>query len=239
MKRLVDRDFSRGSLEAAGADLIRAAGPYRPPAGAKARVRARLIATPPQARRRWNGILAVAAAALLLAGVAGALVGGRWHRTVDAQPAAVHRPGREPKQAPAPTRRIVRGPEATRAASSAGAPGATSARAAAPVVSAPTTGQRRSRPPATAGGDADEAALLYNATRSLRRDADAQTAGRALDEYFAKYPNGVLGEEALALAIEASVASGDGRAPALARQYLARYPNGHFRPQAQRALRGK
>ena len=40
------------------------------------------------------------------------------------------------------------------------------------------------------------------------------------------------------MAIEAASTRGDVRAHALARRYLARYPNGHFRNAVERALAG-
>ena len=79
---------------------------------------------------------------------------------------------------------------------------------------------------------------MFEAARALRRDRDPVRAGALLEDYFRRYPRGALAEEALAVAIEAAVARGDARAPALARRYLARYPGGHFRNVAERALGG-
>ena len=45
-----------------------------------------------------------------------------------------------------------------------------------------------------------------------------------------------IAEEALALRIEASLRSGDGRGPRLAAAYLQRYPHGRYRELAKRAL---
>jgi hypothetical protein len=57
-----------------------------------------------------------------------------------------------------------------------------------------------------------------------------------LAQYLKSNPRGALAEDALALSIEAAVARKDARAADYARRYLARYPNGRFRVQAERAL---
>jgi hypothetical protein len=77
-------------------------------------------------------------------------------------------------------------------------------------------------------------ARVHEAARALRGDGDAERALRILES--SGEVSGPLAEEALALRIEAATARGDKRAPALARSYLARYPNGRYREQAQRAL---
>jgi outer membrane protein assembly factor BamD (BamD/ComL family) len=78
--------------------------------------------------------------------------------------------------------------------------------------------------------------LVYEAARALRNEGDPAHAARALDDYFKRYPHGALSEEAQALAIDVAVARGDARAKTLATRYLAAYPNGHFRPKAERVL---
>jgi hypothetical protein len=97
---------------------------------------------------------------------------------------------------------------------------------------APQVREKRARP---AGGVTEEG-LLFEATRALRRDRDPVRAGAVLDDYFHRFPRGTLGEEALAVAIEAASERGDERARGLGRRYLARYPHGHFREVAERAL---
>jgi hypothetical protein len=79
-------------------------------------------------------------------------------------------------------------------------------------------------------------ALMLEAMQA-RRAGDMARAASLLAEYRAKYPDGDLHEEALALSIEAAVARGDDNAKGLAAQYLKRYPNGRFREQADRALK--
>jgi outer membrane protein assembly factor BamD (BamD/ComL family) len=71
--------------------------------------------------------------------------------------------------------------------------------------------------------------LVFNAMRLLRREGQPTQAAALLDEYLSRHPSGAMAEEALALSIEAAAARGDGRAKDLIRQYVARYPNGHFR----------
>jgi hypothetical protein len=82
----------------------------------------------------------------------------------------------------------------------------------------------------------EEARLVLRAMKSLRRDRNPRAAAKQLDQYLAKFPRGVLLEEALGLAIEAAVLRGDDRASDLARRYLTRFPSGRFRSAAESAL---
>jgi len=83
---------------------------------------------------------------------------------------------------------------------------------------------------------AADTGLVLDAMRRLRRGHDPRAALREIDAYLARFPDGDLAEEALALAIEARGALGDPVACALAEQYLQRYPHGRFRDPAGRAL---
>jgi TolA-binding protein len=75
----------------------------------------------------------------------------------------------------------------------------------------------------------EEAALVMAALRSLRREHNPAQAGALLQTYLTRFPQGVLTEEALAIAIEAAVARHDvSSATALAKQYVGRYPAGRF-----------
>jgi hypothetical protein len=75
----------------------------------------------------------------------------------------------------------------------------------------------------------EEAALVLSALRALRREHNPVQAGALLQTYLARFPKGVLTEEALALGIEAAVARQDARfAAILSNQYLGRYPAGRF-----------
>jgi hypothetical protein len=85
-----------------------------------------------------------------------------------------------------------------------------------------------------AGAEAD-AELLLEAMRA-RKAGNSQRVSELVAAYRAKHPRGVLQEEALILSVESAVARRAPNAPSLAREYLARYPNGRFAAQAQRAL---
>ena len=240
MKRLIEREFSPGALEAEAVELVRAAqGSEVVRAGAKSRVRARLLtASPRRGRRRpLRPALVVAAVTLGVAGAA--LATGLWRRIGDAPHPVTVEPSPSP-DSPESKAAIAPSPSPPPVET---APAASNTSAAAPPTPAASAASRAMAPvPFSSSGrdqPAGEAALLYRAAQRLRRDGDSRGAARALDEYFENHPNGALGEEALALAIETSLARRDGRAPALARQYLQRFPNGNFRAQAERALRQK
>jgi TolA-binding protein len=90
-----------------------------------------------------------------------------------------------------------------------------------------------------AAAPAEEASLVLTGLRLLRRDHDPAQAGALFGRYLERFPQGELVQEALALAIEASVAKGDGRSAAgLAEQYLARFPSGRFSRLAHRVAGG-
>jgi outer membrane protein assembly factor BamD (BamD/ComL family) len=75
----------------------------------------------------------------------------------------------------------------------------------------------------------EEAALVIAALRSLRREHNPTQAAALLQTYLTRFPQGVLTEEALVIAIEAAVARHDvPSARALAKQYIGRYPAGRF-----------
>jgi hypothetical protein len=132
---------------------------------------------------------------------------------------AVAPPPQEPAEAPA----VAPLPDPTPKADAPAKQAPPKPRAAAPAAATPST--------ASPGG-----ALMIEAMQA-RRSGDMARAASLLAEYRAKYPDGDLHEEALALSIEAAVARGDDNAPRLAAQYLKRYPNGRFREQAEKALK--
>jgi TolA-binding protein len=93
----------------------------------------------------------------------------------------------------------------------------------------PTVEVTESTAARAAAAPAEEAALVLAGLRLLRRDHEPARAGVLFGRYLERFPEGALVQEALALAIEASVAKGDGRGAAgLAEQYLARFPAGRF-----------
>jgi hypothetical protein len=83
--------------------------------------------------------------------------------------------------------------------------------------------------------DAREVELLWQAMQA-RQSGDTEKVRQLTEEYRAKNPTGELGEEALALALEAALARSDPQAITLAREYLRRFPQGRFVAQAQSAL---
>ncbi len=90
-----------------------------------------------------------------------------------------------------------------------------------------------------AAAPSEESALVLAGLRALRRQHDPSQAGVLLARYLSRYPQGVLVQEALALAIEAGLARGDHKAAAqLAKQYLDGFPAGRFARLARKALDG-
>jgi hypothetical protein len=87
----------------------------------------------------------------------------------------------------------------------------------------------------SAATEPEEAALVLEAMRALRQAHDVEAAARLLNEYRARFPQGDLAEEALALAIEAHAALHDSTAITLADEYLQRFPGGRFRDIVARA----
>jgi TolA-binding protein len=90
--------------------------------------------------------------------------------------------------------------------------------------------------PAPADVETEAQQLLTSAVRALRHEHDAARATTLLTRYLARYPDGVGAEDALALALEATLDRDPPRAAAFAARYLARYPSGRWAPLAQRAL---
>jgi hypothetical protein len=82
----------------------------------------------------------------------------------------------------------------------------------------------------------EEAALVLGGLRALRREHNPGRAGALLGRYLQSFPQGVLVQEALAIAIEAGLARGDRQtAASLAEQYLSRFPKGRFVRLARKA----
>jgi hypothetical protein len=93
-------------------------------------------------------------------------------------------------------------------------------------------------PAAVAVPDAisDQSRLVADAVRALRHEHDPARAATILERYFARYPDGVAAEDALALALEATIGRDPPRAAGFATRYLARYPSGRWSALAHRAL---
>lgn len=91
------------------------------------------------------------------------------------------------------------------------------------------------RPRVVGGSAKSEAALVFEAVRSLRRENDPAHASALAEEALRRYPHGAQAEEALVIVIQAAAARGDSKAAQqAARTYLARYPSGRFTSLANR-----
>jgi hypothetical protein len=106
-----------------------------------------------------------------------------------------------------------------------------------PHVEALPHAQRRPAVQKPAPEDDRESALLVEAGERLRRAHDAEGARKLVDIYLRRFPNGVLVEEAYAIALEG--AAGDERDRVTATEYLRRFPNGRFQDLANRVLGGE
>jgi hypothetical protein len=102
-----------------------------------------------------------------------------------------------------------------------------------PIASAP---EQASAAPSTPAAPGPETLLMMQAMQA-RSSGDLARAAQLLAEYRARFPNGELLEEALALSIEAEASRGSATATDLARTYLTKFPNGRFRGRVDRALR--
>ncbi len=100
------------------------------------------------------------------------------------------------------------------------------------VASTPRT---RATPSLSAGSPEDPKRVM-DAMYALRKERDPARAQALLEEHLREHPHGALAEDALALSIEAAAARHDPKAKEYARRYLAKYPQGRFKPLAQRVL---
>jgi hypothetical protein len=78
--------------------------------------------------------------------------------------------------------------------------------------------------------------MLVQAVRALRHDKDPARATELLAQYLERHPDGVAAEDALALAMEATIGRDAPRAARFAGRYLASYPGGRWTRLARRAL---
>lgn len=219
MQRLKQRENPVSPMEAEAVLLLRAAEPYRMSPAVKQRVRIKLLAAPiaPQrlqfGRKLGVGVIVAAAAASAAWGTRAYLEHQHSRAVVITPNVAIAESRRE----------LV----PHRTAADALAPAATDLNPA-PAEAAPAVHVPH-RPNLLA-----DKSLVYDAMRALRREGAPARAAQLLDEYLARFPGGAMGEEALALAIEAHQALQDGKAPAYANRYLAKYPDGRFTASALR-----
>jgi hypothetical protein len=266
MRRLSDDKASDDPVVARAARLVEAFPPHHPSEAQAARVRRALAARPRRRTLLGLRPLAAAMVVLVIAAVASAMVARRWLRRAPtpsvsapaapiprapapapeaAPPAPVATGATDLRAAPAPAARTATGATDLRAAPvhrarSAAAPsetGGPSAAAEEDRSAGAPIGEGDLAKPAGAPDPAREAAIVLAAQRALRVEHAPDRAAVLLDDYLQRYPRGTLAEEALALAIEAAVASDDdARAGALGARYLQRYPRGRFATAAHAAI---
>ncbi|MDF3070553.1 MAG: hypothetical protein K0R38_6154 [Polyangiaceae bacterium] len=207
-----------------GATLLAKVPPLELSVEQRRRIRARIDAVSEEPRwARWLKP-AFAVPVLLVVGVAGATVGPRIYRAVAPQRAFVQ------EAAPAPRAAATRAPQAL-APPSPASPELPKEKTITPEELTPEKTAPSPHPSPSGPG----ATLMMEALQA-RRAGDATRAQQLTAEYQRKYPNGALKEEALAIAFESAAARKDPSAAALARKYLATFPKGRFRSQAEQVL---
>lgn len=206
----------------AGAALLAKVPPFELSATQRRRIRARIDAAAEPRGLRWLRP-AIALPVLLVVGAAGATVGQRWLNPVSPQRAFEH----EPAHVVAP-----------KAAPQKAAPAPATPEPAVDPMPEPEPEAKRSVPAPRASQSGPGASLMMEALQA-RRAGDTARAQQLTAEYNKKYPNGALKEEALAIAFESAAARNDPGAVKLAQKYLASFPQGRFRKQAEQVLSNK
>ncbi|HLK41641.1 MAG TPA: hypothetical protein VKU41_33060 [Polyangiaceae bacterium] len=103
-----------------------------------------------------------------------------------------------------------------------------------PSPASPRVAARSVIAASTASAAADESSLMVDAVRALRRDRDPRRAASLAQEALQRSPHGPQVEEAMAVAMEAASADGDGAAAHVwAERYLAAFPAGRFADRAR------
>jgi hypothetical protein len=214
----------------AGALLLAKVPPFELSAVQRRRIRARIDEASESRGMRWLRP-AFALPVLLIVGVAGASagIGQNWFRS--AQPQQVFEP--EPNKhvaAPKPAAK-------PRAMAPAAVPEAEPEPLLTPEMLEPESSNKPM--PAPRAGQSGPGAMLMMEALQARRAGDTARAQQLTAEYQKKYPNGALKEEAAAIAFESAAARSDPAAARLAQKYLASYPHGRFRKQAEQVLSSK
>jgi hypothetical protein len=217
-EHLEDPDFT----VRAGAALLAKVPPLELSATQRRRIRARIDAAAEQPRGLRFLRPAFALPVLLVVGVASATVGPRLFRAVMPQ----HSFEQAPPAAPTPH---AAAPQAHVPAALPAAPEPTGA------IAPEDLEPEKPAPLPHASSTGPGASLMMEALQA-RRAGDTARAQQLTAEYQKKYPNGALKEEALAIAFESAAARKDPSATRLAQKYLAAFPRGRFRPQAEQVL---
>jgi hypothetical protein len=113
--------------------------------------------------------------------------------------------------------------------------------AAIPLVPASALPRAAPAPPATSerrDSPLGEQNALFAVAVDARRRGDTSGAIAALEQLLSRYPSGPLDESARAERLRVVRAAGSTRTPGVARDYLARYPNGFARAEAEAVLAG-
>jgi len=209
----------------AGALLLAKVPPFELSAAQRRRIRARIDEASESRGLRWLRP-AFALPVLLIVGVAGATAGQRWFRSVSPQqvfeqqehrPVAAPKPAAKPQKVAAPVAEAEQEPLLT------------------PEILEPESTTTKPAPASRVGQSGPGAMLMMEALQA-RRAGDTARAQQLTAEYQKKYPNGALKEEAAAIAFESAAARNDPAATRLAQKYLASYPHGRFRKQAEQVL---
>ncbi len=224
MKPLREQLNDPDAVLRAGASLLAKVPPLELSPEQRRRIRARIDAVSDE--RRSVGWLrpAFAVPVLLVVGVAGATVGPRVYRAM------------VPRQAMEQPEVRARAAEPSPATPAVVAPPPAAPEGSPEKAITPEELETEKAAPAPHSSPSGPGATLMMEALQARRAGDAARAQRLTAEYQKKYPNGALKEEALAIAFESAAARKDPSAAPLARKYLATFPKGRFRPQAEQVL---
>jgi hypothetical protein len=211
----------------ASAALLAKVQPFELSPVQRRRIRARVDAAAAEPHGlRWLRP-AFALPVLLVVGVAGASIGQGWFRQANTQSPFEQETGH--KLAPKANTPVQAAPTP--------APRAAEVEEQIPAIDPEDLSLDKPTPIPTprANQSGPGAALLMEALQA-RRAGDAARAQQLTAEYQKKYPNGALKEEALAISFESAAARNDQSAKRLAQKYLATFPHGRFRKQAEQVI---
>jgi hypothetical protein len=245
--RLVEDPSGVAGAEAWAVDLLRAAPPYRAPAGRKQRVKLSLGQS--GVRRAPLFLRPVIVAGMLIGcGAFASAALGHWRgwisaatqRLLPSPPVVALAPSDEAHGSGHAHLAVQKPPvPAIAQADGVASPDPTSppAPALAPVatrdpVAVPPHAHRSPSPAA-----AEDTSIVLEAMRALRLEHNPGRARVLLTRYLDRHPTGTLAEEALAMSIEAAVAHHDADAAALGARYLRLYPAGPFHSLALQTQR--